>query len=124
MTKGKPHLKFVAIGLVLCAAEPAGAMACEELWVPEPNPTMWVCEGNPSQMTPCSFWKKYGMGIGYPNQNPHAPVAWVSCQYSYYPSQRRVTWQTYYSQVVNGVTVWLPYDLDQCNFFCYSQTPL
>ena len=124
MPKRNLQLKIVLIALGLCAAAPASGMYCEATWTPPGGATVFYCEGNPLVTTPVSFWRKFGMNISHPNQNSHSPIAWVGCKYDYYPGTRHVTWQTYYSQNVNGVPTWIPYALDRCNFGCYSQTPL
>ena len=88
-------LKLVLAILAICVAAPASAMSCERMWSPPGGATMWLCEGNPSVSTPVSFWKKFGMGMTWPNGNSHIPVAYVSCQYTYYPGDRHVTWQAH-----------------------------
>ena len=81
---------------------------------PPLNPTQWQCLGNPYVGTPVSRWMNFGMGISWPNQANHMPFAWVACQYTYYPEDRRVSWHTFYK--VDGV--WYPYPVDRCFFWC------
>jgi hypothetical protein len=120
MLRSKRFLRILLAAGALCAAPQAGAMDCELYYEGGPWPLLpskWWCDGNPWIETPVSKWTKKGMGITWPYQNSHAPMAWVVCKYDLFPEQRSVSWHTYYK--VDGI--WFPYPIDTCEFFCYGQ---
>jgi hypothetical protein len=116
MSRKNRRLKLALAALALCASAPASAMRCELMFLGSwgGKPTTWFCEGEPFVSSPASFWGKFGMGMSWPNQGSHNPVAWVACRYNYYLGIRHVTWQTHFLK--KGV--WHPYPLDRCDFYC------
>lgn len=106
------------VGIGLFETVPAHAMACEMIYsgTGTNNPSKWFCVGEPSvsSANPVSYWTSPGMGMSWPNQASHNPVAWVVCEYSYFFGTRHVTWQTFYQGN--------PYPTDICYFQCTPET--
>jgi len=118
MSKPKFLAFAILIGFGLFEAAPARAMRCELVYLGGPgDPSKWFCEGEPFVSTPVSFWRSPGMGMSWPNNGSHRPIAWVVCEYGFYNGQRHVTWQTFFQ---GGDGVWYPYPLDRCDFYCFS----